>query len=372
MPGLTVTSHSEVGLTVADDASQTVELHAIWLRDACSCVDCRRPTTNERLLDSTTIPLDLTITSFHHDDDRLTITTSDRHLVVITVDWLACHIAATDRRERPAGDAQLGDLSAGSSMSTFERSAIDACDGLRDCLDAVIHSGAALVRNVPATERGLCDVAALIGEILPTNYGATWTIEADIAPVTAVDSERHLLVHTDLPYRTAVPGVQLLLAVITDVTGGATTLVDGYAVAESLRHRDRDAWQILTEVEFAYPFIRDDFEFVGRAPVIGLHRDGSYHQIRRAPDLVGVPYVSAADAPALYRALRIWTEAIDDPDNEFRIPLEPGNLLIFHNHRLLHGRTAFELGAHGRRQLIGCYLDYDDLNSRRSIVARLC
>lgn len=197
-----------------------------------------------------------------------------------------------------------------------------------------------------------------------------WAIEADVDPVSAVDSERHLLVHTDLPYRDVAPGVQLLLAAISDVSGGHTTLVDGYGCAEQLRCADPAAWKLLTEIEFSYPFVRDDIELIGRAPLIGLHSDGRYRQIRRAPDLVGVPYVDAATTPDLYRAVRHWTRLLDDPANERRVALGVGDLLAFDNHRLLHGRTAFELGAHGRRRLLGCYLDLDDLRSRHAVLAR--
>ena len=37
-------------------------------------------------------------------------------------------------------------------------------------------------------------------------------------------------------------------------------------------------------------------------------------------------------------------------------------LLAMHNHRVLHGRRAFDLST-GRRSLLGCYLDVDDLRS---------
>ena len=44
--------------------------------------------------------------------------------------------------------------------------------------------------------------------------------------------------------------------------------------------------------------------------------------------------------------------------------------LVFDNHRMLHGRTAFELGASGRRILRGCYLHRDDVASRRAVLRR--
>ena len=54
----------------------------------------------------------------------------------------------------------------------------------------------------------------------------------------------------------------------------------------------------------------------------------------------------------------------------FKNPIQPGEMLCFHNHRLLHGRTAFDLGGGGRRRLLGCYLDIEELHSARAVLAR--
>ena len=361
---------SDTTVTVDDGAGSTIDLHAIWLRDSCACSACRRPSTNERLFDSTAIPLDITIVSIEETPLHLVVNTSDGHAAVIDRAWLLLHIRAISRRTEPAGDVQRW-TGADGDVPAFPRGDLDSDDGVWRWLDAIRGRGTAVVHGVEPDAAGLLEVAALVGQIRASNYGVTWAIEADLEPVSAVDSERQLRVHTDLPYREVAPGIQLLLAVVVDVAGGETTLVDGYAVAEQIRSSDPAAWELLTTVEFSYPFVRDDVELVGRAPIIGLHPDGRYHQIRRAPDLVGSPFLAdAAQAPALYAAVATWSSLVDDPANEVRIALRPGDLLAFDNHRLLHGRTAFELGAHGRRRLIGCYLDVEDLRSRRAVLAR--
>lgn len=370
MPDRLVVTHDSSTISVDVGRSSAVELHALWLRDACSCPSCRHPTTNERLVDSSAIPLEITVASVDEDPDRLTVRMSDGHTVVIERGWLLEHVDAIDRSNDPAAGVELW-MDNHRPITSFERRELDGEDGVLRWLDALLANGVALVSGVSPNDDGLREVASIVGEIRATNYGVTWAIEADIAPVSAVDSERQLLVHTDLPYREVAPGVQFLLAAIVDVAGGETTLTDGYAAAEELRASDPEAWRLLTTVEFSYPFVRERIELVGRAPIIGLRPNGSYHQIRRAPDLVGVPFLArAADAPRLYAALRSWTAIVDDPANEIRFALRPGDLLAFDNHRLLHGRTAFRLGASGRRRLIGCYLDIEDVRSRRAVAAR--
>ena len=41
----------------------------------------------------------------------------------------------------------------------------------------------------------------------------------------------------------------------------------------------------------------------------------------------------------------------------------PGDLMMMDNHRLLHGRTAFNPNE-GRRFLQGCYLDFDSTEGK--------
>ncbi len=369
--------------TIADDPSvlrlsvggRVHELHALWLRDACQCDSCRRPSTNERLLDSTTIESTITIESATVEADALVLVHSDGHRAMLSTDWLLAHLSRSNPADTPAVEVALWHDATDLELRSFAFADLADPQQRLAWLDTIAESGVALLRGAPTTNEALVETAAHIGEIRATNYGVTWEIEATIEPVSAVDSQRHLLVHTDLPYRTTAPGLQLLLAAVADVAGGASTLVDGYAAAERLRANAPAAWSLLTTTEFGYPFVRDTVELVGRAPLIGLRPDGRYFQIRRAPDLVGSPFVGtaageAAKIPALYRAMTLWASELDEPRHEFELRLEPGDLLAFDNHRLLHGRTAFELGATGRRNLKGCYLDKEDLDSARRVLRR--
>ncbi|MDH4280934.1 MAG: TauD/TfdA family dioxygenase [Acidimicrobiia bacterium] len=370
-PPVTVTvSADRRRLTVSDERLGLADrFHALWLRDACACPACRRPSTGERLLDPTTVDPDVAIVDVEPidpDRDRLAITFTDGHRSTITTRFLLDHSpVARDRRSRPMAGRSMWD---GTPPAFFERGECDDDMVLRDLVNTLWHRGAAVVRAVEPTEEGLLSTAALIGHVLPSNYGFTWSIEATVAPVSEVDSQHGLRVHTDLPYRRSPPGLQLILAATTDVAGGASTLTDGFSMAERLRVDDPTTWRILTTVPFVYPYDRPGVSLHGASPLISLQADGSYRDVRRAPDLVGSPIVDADDAPALYRALARWSALLDDPANQAEVRLEVGDVLAFDNHRVLHGRTAFDLGAAGRRRLLGCYLDIDELANRRAVL----
>ncbi len=349
--------------------------HPLVLRDACTCDACRRPATNERLLDSTSIDTDIEVTSTELvDDERVRFEFSDGHTTQHELGWLIGHDMSIDLSAAPAGPAMLWRAGSERGITAVSWSNLVHDDAaLAHWIDALSLRGLALVTGTPVDSdpaASLRAVADRLGPIQPTNYEDIWSIEATVDPVTEVESEHALKVHTDLPYRDLAPGCQLLLSVQADVAGGASTLVDGYAVAETIRDADPTAWHLLTSIELTYPYVRDHVEHHGRAPIIGLRPDGRYHQIRRAPDLVGVPFVQPEQTAAFYRALALWNALVDDPSFEVQIRLEPGQMLAFDNHRVLHGRTAFDLGAAGRRFLIGCYLDPVDIQSTRRILTR--
>lgn len=346
------------------------EVHAMWLRDACACAQCRDPSSNERFVDIASIAPDIAVQGADIRDGMLLVGLSDGHLAQIDASWLIDHFTESDRSGNPAEGRQLWDSGTFGTLQWFERSALDDGEQRHRWLQTLHDVGIVGVQTPVGGEPGVRDVAELIGPITPTNYGVIWTVDATIEPDTAVDSERSLRVHTDLPYRDSAPGIQLMMVEGGRIDGGASTFVDGFAVAEHIRLTDSAAWHLLTTVDFAYPFVRDNIEMNGRSALVRLRSNGAYAQVRRAPDLVGVPFVGASDTPALYRAVRLWNALLDGDQFVVEHGVRPGEIVAWDNHRLLHGRTAFELGSHGRRVLYGCYVEMSDFQSTRAVLAR--
>ena len=56
---------------------------------------------------------------------------------------------------------------------------------------------------------------------------------------------------------------------------------------------------------------------------------------------------------AWYRAVDRFTRIVRNPDHHYRFRLRPGDVLVYDNHRMLHGRTAFR----GARWVRGVYFD---------------
>jgi gamma-butyrobetaine dioxygenase len=76
--------------------------------------------------------------------------------------------------------------------------------------------------------------------------------------------------------------------------------------------------------------------------------------------------VIALDFPerldAFYAAYRASATLLEDLRYSIAFHLEPGDLVLTDNTRILHGRTAFS--ADGHRHMQGCYADRDGLRGR--------
>ncbi len=73
----------------------------------------------------------------------------------------------------------------------------------------------------------------------------------------------------------------------------------------------------------------------------------------------------------IYDGIQTFFELANDPALRAVFPIHAGDLLAFDNRRVLHARTAFDASS-GRRHLVGCYLDRDELLSRLRVLARAC
>ena len=53
-----------------------------------------------------------------------------------------------------------------------------------------------------------------------------------------------------------------------------------------------------------------------------------------------------------------------DPANLVTKKMDAGDMVVFDNWRVLHGRSAFQVTSEGGRHLEGCFIDWDEAASR--------
>jgi gamma-butyrobetaine dioxygenase len=110
-------------------------------------------------------------------------------------------------------------------------------------------------------------------------------------------------------------------------------------------------------------------ELVASAPPIELDVSGHVKTIHFSPRLDFVPLLPPDELTAYYRARRTFDHMLRTAEFEIRFLLNSGDLVMFDNCRLLHGRTGFN-PQEGLRHLQGCYIDIDGPRSLYRVLRR--
>ena len=97
--------------------------------------------------------------------------------------------------------------------------------------------------------------------------------------------------------------------------------------------------------------------------------DGDYKQVRYSTRVDYVPPLDTEKLNTFYRSRKLLSDLYSASDFELKFKLQPGDIMMFDNHRLLHGRTAYDSNE-GMRHLQGCYLEFDATDGKLRHLAR--
>ena len=262
------------------------------------------------------------------------------------------------------------DLSA--QLGRFAFDAVVADDeALFHSLRALRNHGIAMLTGVPAETEATARVASRYGPIRETSYGKVFDLISRPDARVAGETARAQIPHTDEPFRYSPPGFIFFHAIRTGAgTGGTSLMVDGFHVAELMRTRTPELFDLLSRhgVTFHREHAGEVF-FSAEAHVISLDTSGAVTGIRYN-DRCLAPQTAPLDRiDGLIEALAELTRLICDPQNQFQHQLQPGEVLVFDNQRVLHGRSAFDPTL-AVRHLRSCNIDRDGVHSAFRTLAR--
>jgi trimethyllysine dioxygenase len=353
-----------VSLEVAWSDGGVTRYPWIWLRDHAHGVETLHPITQQRQLYtaglpdglvgcSATVAEDSVVVAWHGEAD------SDS---VLPVEFLARHRhprqarASVDvpitRWDRPAIGHDLPTVSHDDVMASE--------DGVREWLSLTTRFGFCLALGTPATAAATEALLRRIGYVRETIFGGMWEFTADLTKADTAYTDLELRPHTDGTYSHDAPGVQLLHCLHFEGTGGESTMVDAFSVAEQLRIEHPDHYATLSSVAVPGQYIGDGAHLVAARPVLRHDHTGalvqvSFNNYDRAPFLL-----PEAEMVAFYAALRAFDSIANDPSMQWRHVLAPGEAMLFDNWRVLHGRFAYT----GIRRMCGGYVNREDVESR--------
>jgi gamma-butyrobetaine dioxygenase len=352
-------------LRVTWDDGSTSAFHHLWLRDNCLCPSCRHQSVPERLVDTLSIPEDVTPSDVGvSDDGELVLVWPDAHRSVFPEGWLTAHAydhgprRAEERRELWAADSQ-------DAPTDVPYDAVMTSDSeLLSWLREIERFGVTMVRDAPTVPGTVVGLAERIAFLRNSNFGLLWDVISKPDPDSIAYTAHGLAPHTDLTGREMLPGVQFLHCLVFGATGGDTMLVDGFACAADLAANDPESYELLVNTPLLFRY-RDgaSTDIAARVPLIRLDSTGRVCEVRYSNALLAPLDVPPDRMTETYRAVRAFGRLLQSGRYERRLRLQPGDVMCFDNYRLLHGRTEFDPNS-GPRHLQGCYVDRDDFLSR--------
>ena len=351
----------------SDGASST--FHYLWLRD--NCPGQLHPSTRHRVVETSTIPDDvhpadarvgesggLTI-NWAHDGLRSTYEPS----------WLLVHDYSRGARHPRQAVTPWNAATIDSALPEASYPALLADDRARVAfLQRFLELGVAVLHDVSCEPGTVLDVARAFGEVRVTSWGLVFDVISMERANSVAYTNLPLVTHTDEGYRDPAPTVQLQHFLQADSTGGATTLVDGFAVAEDMRREAPEQFALLASTILHFHFADATAEHEAHGPIITLESDGAIRAIRYS-NHSALPFLIEAEAMGpFYAAYREFGRRRESDRYQLRIHMAAGDLYMVDNHRVLHGRSGFVGG--GARHLQSCYVERDELVSRLTVTNR--
>lgn len=344
-----------------DATTNHADYHWFWLRHQCD--EDKHPRTGERTLDASDVSLGIRPRDVRLDDrGQSVLITWDEPLgrqSRYSLQWLRDHAYACNREAPPPPPSDTRPIT------------VDAAEigelGLvvNRALELARRDGVAVVRGLStmtnrAAEEDTEPLIEAFGRgglsIVGTHFGRIEDLRVDNTTNQNTDqlgyTDAGIDVHTDQPFLEHPPRYQLLQCIRTADSGGESFLCDALAAARYLASIDADAFARLTTFPVVFHRKQTSFERIVQAPIVTM--DDPLGLIVRYSYFTLAPFkYPFAQMEAWYRAYDRFAKIVRDPRHQYRFCLQPGDFVLYDNHRMLHGRTAFS----GPRWLRGIYFD---------------
>jgi alpha-ketoglutarate-dependent taurine dioxygenase len=338
-----------------------------WLRDNDPVH--RDPLTGQRLVSLIDIPRDPQLQAAELEPaGHITLRWDDGKNSIFPLSWLRAFDHSLRISPRPTRLPWMGQPAEVFAWCDYAEWIANPASR-EDWLYYVGRDGLAFLRGVPIEEgtrkAALSRIAASISIGGETNDSRFF----DIRGVPETSNNGYKIpaprVFTDHPYRDPVPGFQLLHGLSAAGQGGETVFVDGMAVAERLRAHDPDAFTALSQIPVLYR--SEELALATERTMLEVDTQGEFRAIYYDDRSIAPLPLKGPRLKKYYAAYRQLAELLREPARSVSCRLQPGDLVLFDNTRILHGHEAFSAGA---RHFQGCYLDADGLYSALAVLSR--
>src|SRR5271166_2299572 len=358
-PGVTIGEH---GLEATLPGGRSGYFNFYWLRDNCPKSFDRE--TRERTFDIFHLAREPRPASANLAGDALEITwMEDGHVSRYPLEWLSQY--SEGRRRLDPADfprrAWYADHYPDIARFSQARLMEDATE-VAKWIEALLVEGVAIVADMPDTDEALAQIVRLIGHVRPTFFGEYFDVRTHIKPTNLAYTAKALELHTDTPAEDVAPGVQFLHCRANSVEGGMSLFLDGVAVANDLRLEFPEDFRLLSETLIPYYCEHDAYDMRSRQRVIELDERGEASGVTISQHMADIFDLPQTFLDRYYPAFCRFGRMLQSKKYLMRFRLNASECIVFDNHRIVHGRSAYSATS-GERYLRGCYADRGEMRS---------
>jgi alpha-ketoglutarate-dependent taurine dioxygenase len=340
---------------------------SVWLRDNDPVN--RDPLTGQRLVSLIDLPRAPQLQAAEPESaDHITLTWDDGKTSVLSLSWLRAFDRGLRISPRPTRLPWMGQPAEAFAWCDYSEWIANPASR-EDWLYYVGRDGLAFLRGVPIDESAAKAALLRIAASISVGGEANDSRLFDIRSVPETSNNGYITppppVYTDHPYRDPVPGFQLLHCLSAPGQGGESVFVDGMTVAERLRAHDPDACTTLSRIPILYRL--EELALVTERTMLEVDTQGEFRAIYYDDRSIAPLPLKGPRLKKYYAAYRQLAELLGEPARSVGCRLQPGDLVLFDNTRILHGHAAFSVGA---RHFQGYHLDADGLYSALAVLSR--
>tara|TARA_A100000164_G_scaffold374687_1_gene408192 strand:- start:483 stop:1580 length:1098 start_codon:yes stop_codon:yes gene_type:complete len=232
-------------------------------------------------------------------------------------------------------------------------------EGFKNFLTALYEYGFVVLKNCDKNFTSIKEIANKIGYIRNSIFGGLWSFESDQNKADTSYTQDELRPHTDGTYSNDAPGLQLLLCTEYSAEGGESILVDGFKIAEKIKKENNEMFELLSSVNVTGNYIGDGVFLKAERPIFRINKKNEIIQVSFNNYDRAIFRFENDLTKKFYAGIKKFDLIANDKEFQWRHILKPGELLIFNNWRILHGRGSFD----GIRKMSGCYINKEDFDS---------
>ncbi len=308
------------------------EIHPFWLRERVDGEDFLDKGTQQRLFDPSIMNSEIVIKEAHIKDGFLEVGFNDGVNSKLDLNKLESEFSDKDiiikSISKKKWDSNL------KNVKNFEyKENLFETKEMHDLLVSFYEYGFVIIKNVPTENNYIVKFANSIGSVRRTNFGEHFNVKSKSDPNDLAYTTLHIGPHTDNPYRNPVPCIQMLHCIENEVSGGYSTLVDGYTVSEKLKKEDPEAYKILSEIKVKFKFTDKSVVLEDWSELIKLDDNENFKQVRFSPRLDYVPMLDKEKLDLYYKARKKLSEMYNSEKYRIEFKLAPKDLMMMDNYR---------------------------------------